>query len=94
MIRSAHSNAYFYGFGSNKRIVLFDTLLQKGMIPSEQEKDVVDNEEEKTDEGMKENEVEDKGCTIDEILAILSHELGHWYYSHTLKNIILMEVRP
>lgn len=25
--RSAHSNAYFYGFYKNKRIVLFDTLL-------------------------------------------------------------------
>ncbi|CDW75638.1 caax prenyl protease 1 homolog [Stylonychia lemnae] len=24
--RSAHSNAYFYGFGKNKRIVLYDTL--------------------------------------------------------------------
>lgn len=27
--RSAHSNAYQYGFGSNKRIVLFDTLQQQ-----------------------------------------------------------------
>jgi len=26
--RSSHSNAYFYGFFKNKRIVLFDTLLQ------------------------------------------------------------------
>mgnify|MGYP001817657626 FL=1 len=26
--RSAHGNAYFTGFGSNKRIVFFDTLLQ------------------------------------------------------------------
>jgi STE24 endopeptidase len=26
--RSAHSNAYYYGFGNNKRIVLFDTLIQ------------------------------------------------------------------
>ena len=26
--RSAHSNAYFYGFFKNKRIVLFDTLLE------------------------------------------------------------------
>ena len=26
--RSAHSNAYFTGFGKNKRIVLFDTLLE------------------------------------------------------------------
>lgn len=25
--RSAHSNAYMYGFGNNKRIVLFDTLM-------------------------------------------------------------------
>jgi len=27
--RSAHSNAYFTGFGKQKRIVLFDTLLDK-----------------------------------------------------------------
>jgi len=27
--RSNHSNAYFYGFGKNKRIVLFDTLIKQ-----------------------------------------------------------------
>ena len=27
--RSAHSNAYFYGFGKNKRIVLYDTLIEQ-----------------------------------------------------------------
>merc|ERR1712190_569153 len=27
--RSGHSNAYMYGFGKNKRIVLFDTLLNQ-----------------------------------------------------------------
>ena len=27
--RSSHSNAYLYGFGKNKRIVLYDTLLQQ-----------------------------------------------------------------
>lgn len=26
--RSSHSNAFYYGFGTNKRIVLFDTLLE------------------------------------------------------------------
>jgi len=26
--RSGHSNAYFYGFFKNKRIVLYDTLLE------------------------------------------------------------------
>ncbi|MEN9866624.1 MAG: hypothetical protein RL748_2214, partial [Pseudomonadota bacterium] len=32
--RSAHGNAYFSGFGSNKRIVFFDTLLSR-MAPHE-----------------------------------------------------------
>jgi len=28
-VRSAHSNAYFFGFGSNKRIVIYDTLMKQ-----------------------------------------------------------------
>lgn len=32
--RSAHSNAYYFGLGSNKRIVIFDTLL-KNHTPKE-----------------------------------------------------------
>ncbi len=31
--RSAHSNAYMYGFFNNKRIVLFDTLVEQCSIP-------------------------------------------------------------
>ena len=31
--RSSHSNAYMYGFHKNKRIVLFDTLLELGLVP-------------------------------------------------------------
>ncbi len=34
--RSAHGNAYFTGFGRNKRIVFYDTLL-KGLAPEEVE---------------------------------------------------------
>ena len=33
-----------------------------------------------------------KGCSIDEILAVLAHELGHWKYSHNIKNITIAEV--
>ena len=36
-LRSAHSNAYFYGFWKNKRIVLFDTLLEEGIMPAKTE---------------------------------------------------------
>jgi STE24 endopeptidase len=31
--RSAHSNAYFYGFFKSKRIVLFDTLIKQVKLP-------------------------------------------------------------
>ncbi|CAH0553975.1 unnamed protein product [Brassicogethes aeneus] len=63
--RSAHSNAYFYGFFKHKRIVLYDTLLKK-------------------EDGT--------GCDNDEILGILSHELGHWSFNHVLKNLVVIQV--
>jgi STE24 endopeptidase len=31
--RSSHSNAYFYGLWKDKRIVLFDTLLDQNTTP-------------------------------------------------------------
>ena len=34
-----------------------------------------------------------KGCSTDEVLAILAHELGHWKCSHTLINLSIVEVR-
>eukprot|EP00754_Rhynchopus_humris_P040976 Rhum_TRINITY_DN2425_c0_g1::Rhum_TRINITY_DN2425_c0_g1_i1::g.7209::m.7209/K06013/STE24; STE24 endopeptidase len=52
--RSAHSNAYLFGFWKWKRIVLFDTLMKQ---PTE------------------------------EVLAIVSHELGHWKMGHTATNL-------
>ncbi|CAH1118786.1 unnamed protein product [Phaedon cochleariae] len=33
-----------------------------------------------------------KGCQNDEILAVLSHELGHWSCNHIIKNLIVMQV--
>lgn len=35
---------------------------------------------------------EDKGCTNEEILAILGHELGHWKLNHILKNLAISQV--
>lgn len=56
--RSGHSNAYFTGLGKQKRVVLFDTLLQQ--------------------------------LTQEEILAVLSHELGHMQKRHIVKRLGLM----
>ncbi|KAI1287310.1 CAAX prenyl protease 1 -like protein [Halotydeus destructor] len=77
--RSSHSNAYFFGFYKNKRIVLFDTLLED-YVPAESETP------EKKEPGKK------LGCSNDEVLAILAHELGHWKLNHVLKNLIITEV--
>lgn len=35
---------------------------------------------------------ESGGCQNDEVLAVLSHELGHWKYNHVIKNLIIMQV--
>ena len=55
--RSTKANAYFSGFGSQKRITLYDTLI---------------------------NDLE-----IDEIVAVLAHEVGHYKKKHIIYNIIL-----
>ena len=44
--RSSHSNAYFYGFFKNKRIVLFDTLLED-YAPMNKEEEKPENEDKK-----------------------------------------------
>lgn len=35
---------------------------------------------------------ESGGCNNEEILAILSHELGHWNHMHVIKNLFIVEV--
>ncbi|ESO88920.1 hypothetical protein LOTGIDRAFT_209825 [Lottia gigantea] len=100
--RSSHSNAYFYGFYKNKRIVLFDTLLQDYVAPKDDKKDdKTDNDEEQKkneeEEGKEEESNEEKkkkkqGCNNEEVLAVLSHELGHWKLNHNLKNLVIGQI--
>lgn len=58
--RSAHSNAYFFGFWKNKRIVIFDTLI--------------------------------RNLNLQEIIAVIGHELGHWKYKHVIWNLLIFMV--
>jgi STE24 endopeptidase len=122
--RSTHSNAYFYGFYNNKRIVLFDTLLEKGVVPeldskqdetctkktsndskpseetqesgvqeSNPDEEQVDAKPGKSDSSEGKNTANKRiGCSTDEILAVLSHELGHWKFNHVLKNVIIVQI--
>jgi STE24 endopeptidase len=117
--RSSHSNAYFYGFFKNKRIVLFDTLLEdyapenkendqgKVQESDSESKDKSSQEEIQGKDENRETELENKeksgqendatkkkkkGCKNNEVLAVLSHELGHWYLNHVMKQLILSQV--
>lgn len=54
--RSSKANAYFSGFWSKKRIVLYDTLI--------------------------------KDLNLEELVAVLAHEIGHYKKKHTLQMLI------
>jgi len=58
--RSNHGNAYFTGVGRHKRIVFFDTLVER--------------------------------LSVDEMEAVLAHELGHFRRRHLLKRMLLMSL--
>eukprot|EP00457_Paulinella_chromatophora_P006758 gb/GEZN01006777.1/.p1 GENE.gb/GEZN01006777.1/~~gb/GEZN01006777.1/.p1 ORF type:complete len:474 (-),score=45.71 gb/GEZN01006777.1/:198-1595(-) len=102
--RSGHSNAYFWGFWKNKRIVLYDTLIGKeAALTEEQYKEKqsgiatsTDNTD-KTDKanGQTSDKEEDEKdfCTQSEVVAILGHELGHWKKNHTLKIMAINQVQ-
>jgi STE24 endopeptidase len=55
--RTSKSNAYFSGLGKNKRIALFDTLIEKH--------------------------------SVDELVSIIAHEVGHYKKGHIIKGIVL-----
>jgi len=55
--RSTKSNAFFTGFGKNKRIALFDTLIKKN--------------------------------SVNELVAVLAHEIGHYKKKHIMKSMII-----
>ncbi len=59
--RSAKGNAFFTGFGKNKRIALFDTLVEKH--------------------------------SVEELVAVLAHEIGHHKMGHVWKGFALSAVQ-
>ncbi|MFH4978630.1 hypothetical protein AB6A40_005339 [Gnathostoma spinigerum] len=89
--RSAHSNAYMYGFWKNKRIVLYDTLLSDEMNNLLKE---VSKKEDGKDETTEEEDssVKKTGMSDVEVVAVLGHELGHWALNHSVINLVITEV--
>mmetsp|Transcript_115674 Transcript_115674/g.327065 ORF Transcript_115674/g.327065 Transcript_115674/m.327065 type:complete len:530 (-) Transcript_115674:201-1790(-) len=157
--RSSHSNAFMFGFWKNKRIVLFDTLLQTQVsLTKEQGQELgfelkadgaklkiqnvqsgastvgkwnevhmgrndelkegdhvialkegdnvvpltAETLESKLEEFAKLKEtgakgdlsliLEQKPYTFEEILAVLCHEIGHWFHGHVLRMLVISSV--
>ncbi|KAL2098814.1 hypothetical protein ACEWY4_005294 [Coilia grayii] len=92
--RSSHSNAYFYGFFKNKRIVLFDTLLEDYSPLNKGSEGEGDQEKENSvpEESNAKPKNKKQGCSNPEVLAVLGHELGHWKLGHTVKNIVISQM--
>lgn len=92
--RSAHSNAYQSGIFNRKRIVIYDTLIE-GYHDKPEQKEKSTELDEARKESAKEGTGADKkkkGCNTEEILAVLCHELGHWYCSHLIKQLTFAEI--
>lgn len=88
--RSAHSNAYFYGFFKAKRIVLYDTLIKGYVLDKKKDaKEKETKETEETEDTTTTTKKPEKGCDSDEVLAVLCHEFGHWSLSHNLINMCI-----
>ncbi|KHJ95042.1 peptidase, M48 family [Oesophagostomum dentatum] len=81
--RSAHSNAYTYGFWKNQRIVLFDTI-----IGGEEREKVEKLYKDKTSEAKDAN----RGMSNDEVLAVTGHELGHWRLRHFHMYLVMIAI--
>ena len=61
---------------------------------AEEEKEELKTESKEEDEESEtKKEHKKQGCNNDEILAVLSHELGHWKLGHVLKNFVISQVR-
>jgi len=88
--QSLHSNAYMYGFWKN--IVLCDNLLSPEMNEQLKVLHNLQTTEKKADESTGKNEKKPTEMNDDEVVAMLSHELGHWKFMHALTKLVIIEV--
>ncbi|KAG6748144.1 hypothetical protein POTOM_048045 [Populus tomentosa] len=106
--RSSHSNAYMYGFFKNKRIVLYDTLIQQLVAYGQAAESVASLVSRRlvlrrtpllcalafsTETSPWKSSIPDLECKDDEeIVAVIAHELGHWKLNHTMYSFIAVQI--
>jgi STE24 endopeptidase len=90
--QSRHTNAYFTGFGSTRRIVLYDNLLRPlNTLPPESVASLAGllaGPEGTGAPAASALVLAHRKAALDEIESILAHEIGHWQHDHILKGIL------
>jgi len=92
-----HTNAYFTGFGSTRRVVLYDTLLRPlQALPPRTVTSLIGflaSPSSRTIAGAvvleHQHQVNNEVANLESILA---HELGHWQHDHIVKGLALAGV--
>ena len=84
--RSSHSNAYFYGFFKNKRIVIFDTLLEDYAPQNKEEAKEEKAKEEKAKEEKAGDKAEEEGDEVNQVSSAVK-------FNRTLKTEWLPDER-
>jgi STE24 endopeptidase len=91
--RGRHTNAYFAGFGSTRRVVLYDTLLTSHSGVNAESVTGVAGLMTGTPGGgpwlASSQLVAARSQGDDEIETVLAHEVGHWRHDHIAKGIAL-----
>ncbi|XP_035710861.1 CAAX prenyl protease 1 homolog [Folsomia candida] len=84
--RTAHTLTYFVEFD---RIVLSDNFLRTYLIEHASENAVVHPSPQTRAEIQAEQDLRGVGCTEEEIVALVAHEMGHWKANHLWWNVLL-----
>jgi STE24 endopeptidase len=94
--RGRHTNAYYSGFGSTQRVVLYDTLLKShSAIQPESVASAIGLLANGPSGGpllAASQVVAAQKEGDDEVESILGHEMGHWRHNHIVKGIALAGV--
>jgi len=71
-----------------------DEKCRLGANDDESVNSVVDSDKaDLMEEKSEKKEKRKMGCSNEEVLAVLAHELGHWKLSHNLKNLFIGQVQ-
>ena len=65
---------------------------EKGEGDVGEKEEIKTEDREKSEESQGKKEHKKQGCNNEEVLAVLSHELGHWKLGHVLKNFFISQV--